>query len=120
MNGLLGSIVTMYILRDKLVPNLPLVHNGGLEFSADLIVKDLEIDIVPIVGKAVHDGVVGGQLVFVRPVDIRGAEDCIAAAVEGNGDVLVAAASPDGESSGVVSIKLGKREVRDVELFSGG
>ncbi len=41
-------------------------------------------------------------------------------AVEGNGDVLVATASPDGESTGVVGVELGKREVRDVELVSGG
>ncbi len=60
MNGLLGSIAMMYIQRDKLVPNLPLVHNGGLEFGADFVVKDLEIDIVPTVGEVVHDGVVGG------------------------------------------------------------
>ncbi len=33
--------------------------------------------------------VVGGQLVIIGPVDIRGTEDCVAAAVEGNGDVLV-------------------------------
>ncbi len=113
MNGLLGSIAMMYIQRDKLVPNLLLVHNGGLEFSADFVVKDLEIDVVPMVGKAAHDGVVGGQ-------DKRGAEDCVAAAVEGNGDVLVAAASLDGESSGVIGVELGKQEVHDVELVSGG
>ncbi len=41
-------------------------------------------------------------------------------AVEGNDDVLVAAASPDGESSGVFSVRLGKQEVHDVELVSGG
>ncbi len=75
---------------------------------------------MPTVGKAVHDGVVGGQLVFIGPVDIRGAEDCIAVAVEGNGDVLVAAASPDGEFTGVVCIQFGKWEVRDVVLISGG
>ncbi len=39
--------------------------------------------------------------------------------MEGDGDVLVAAASPDGESSGVVGVELGKRKVRDVELVSG-
>ncbi len=91
-------------------PNLPLVHNGGLEFSSDFIVEDLAINVVPTVGKAAHDGVVGGQLVFVRPVDIRGAEDCVAAAVEGNADVLVAAARPDGESSGVVGVELASRK----------
>ncbi len=75
---------------------------------------------MPTVGKAAHDGVVGGQLVFVGPVDIRGAEDCAAAAVKGNGDVLVAAASPDGESTRVIGVELGKQEVHDVELISGG
>jgi hypothetical protein len=117
---LLSSIATMYIQRDKLVPNLLLVDNDGLEFGADFIVEDLEINIVPTVGKAAHDGVVGGQSVFIGPVDIRGTEDCVAAVVEGNGDVLVAAASPDGESSGVIGIELGKKEVCEVELVSRG
>ncbi len=120
MNGSLGSIATMYVQRDKLVPDLPLVHNGGIEFGADFTVEDLEINIVPTVGKAAHDEVVGSQLVFIRPVDIRGTKDCVAAAVEGNGDVQVAVASPDGESTGVIGVELGKREVHDVELVSGG
>ncbi len=120
LDGLLCSIVTIYIWRDELVSNFPLVHNGGLELGTDFIVKDLEINVVPMVGKAAHDGVVDGQSVFVRPVDIRGTEDGIAAAVEGNGDVLVASASPDGESSGDVGVGLGKREVLDVELISRG
>ncbi len=72
------------------------------------------------VGEAAHDGVVGGQLVFVRPVTIRGTEDCIAAAVEGDCDVPDATASPDGESPGVVDGMLGKWEVRDLELVGGG
>jgi hypothetical protein len=117
---LLGCIATMYVRRDKLVLNPPLVHNDGLEFGADFAVKDLEINIVPMVGEAVHDGVVGGQLVFVRPVNIRGAEDCVAVAVEGNCDVLVATVSPDGESPSVIGVKLGKWEVSDVDLISGG
>jgi hypothetical protein len=40
--------------------------------------------------------------------------------VEGDGDVLVATASPDGESPGVIGVELGKREVHDVELIGGG
>jgi hypothetical protein len=110
----------MYVRRDKLTPDLPLIHYGGLEFGADFIVKDLEINIVPMVGKAAHDGVIGGQSMFVGPVDIWGKEDCIAAAVEGNGDVLVATASPDGKSPGVVGVELGKWRVCDVELVGGG
>ncbi len=58
-----------------MVPNLPLLHNGGFEFDTDFIVEDLEINVVPKVGKAAHDGVVGGQLVFIGHVDIRGADD---------------------------------------------
>ncbi len=108
MNGLFGSIAMMYIRRDKLIPDFPLIHYGGLEFGADFIVKDLEINIVPTVGEAAHDGVVGGQSMFVGPVDIWSAEDYVAAAVEGNGDVLVASASLYGESPGVIGVELGK------------
>ncbi len=41
-------------------------------------------------------------------------------AVEGNGDVLVADASPDGKFPGVVGVELGKQEVCNVELVGGG
>ncbi len=58
MNGSLGSIAMMYIRRNKLVPNLPLVLNGGLEFGDEFIVEDLEINVMPTVGKAARDGVV--------------------------------------------------------------
>ncbi len=75
---------------------------------------------MPTIGEAVHDRVIGSQLVFVGPVNIRGAEDCVAAAVVGSGDVLVAAASLDGELSGVVGVELGEQEVCDVELVGGG
>jgi hypothetical protein len=51
----------MYIRRDKLVPNFLLVHNGGLEFGADFIIKYLDINVVPMVGEAAHDGVVDSQ-----------------------------------------------------------
>ncbi len=64
MDGLLCSIATIYVRRDELVPNLPLVQNGGLEFGADFIVEDLEINVVPTVGKAAHNGVVGGHVLF--------------------------------------------------------
>ena len=75
---------------------------------------------MPTVGKAAHDGVIVSQSMFVGFVDIWGTEDCIAATLEGDGDVLVAAASPDGESPGVVGVELGKQKVHDVELVGGG
>jgi hypothetical protein len=61
----------MYVRRDELVPNFPLVHNGGLEFGANFVVKDLEINTGPTVGEGAHDGVVGGQLVFVGLFNTR-------------------------------------------------
>jgi hypothetical protein len=120
LNGALGDIATMYVWRGKLETNFPPVHNGGLEFGTVFVVKDLEIDIVNTVGEAAHDGVVSGQLVFVKPVSIKGTKECIAAAVKGDCDVLVAAASLDGESPGVIGVKLGKWEVHDVELVGRG
>ncbi len=68
----------------------------------------------------VHDGVEGGQSIFVGSVSLRGAEDCITLAVVGSCDVLVATACLDGESFGVVSVDLGEWEVRDVELVGEG
>ncbi len=111
---MLCSIATIYVRRDELVPNLPLVHNGGLYFGTDFVVKDMQINVVPTVGEVVHDGVIGNRLVLVGPVNIRGTEDCVAVAVEGNGDVLVAIASPDGVFPGVVGVEIGKWEVHDV------
>ena len=58
---------------------------------------------------------------FIRSLSIRGTEDCIALAVVGDRDVLVAAVCSDGESPGVVSVELGKWEVHDVlELIGKG
>ncbi len=68
---MLGSIATMYIGRDELIPDLPLVHYGGLEFGAEFIVKDLEINVMPTVGEAAHDGLIGGQLMFVGSVALQ-------------------------------------------------
>ncbi len=53
-------------------------------------------------------------------VSIRGTENCIALAVVGDCDVLVTTACLDGESPSVISVELGKWEVRDVELIGRG
>jgi hypothetical protein len=57
---------------------------------------------------------------FVGSVSIRGTEDCVALAVVGDYDVLVAAACLDGESPGVVGVELCKWEIRVVELIGRG
>ncbi len=41
MDGTLCSIAMVNIQRDKLVTCFPRVLNGGLEFDADFVVKDL-------------------------------------------------------------------------------
>jgi hypothetical protein len=52
LNGSLSSIATMYVRRDKQVKDLQLVHYGGLKLGADFIAEDLEVNVVPTVGKA--------------------------------------------------------------------
>ncbi len=50
LDGSLSSIAAINIGRDKLVLCLPCVFNGGFEFGADLIIKDLEVDSVAMIG----------------------------------------------------------------------
>jgi hypothetical protein len=57
---------------------------------------------------------------FVRSVSIIGTEDCVALAVVGDCDKLVATACPDGESPGVIGVELAKWEACDVELIGRG
>ncbi len=100
MNGALGGIAMMDLWRNKLVTYFPHVLNGGLAFGTDLVA--------------------GGQLMFVGSVSIRGTENCIALALVGDCDVLVAATCPDGEFPSIVGVELSKWEVRDVELVGRG
>ncbi len=46
LDGALSSIASMDVWRDKMVLYFPGVFNGGLEFGADFVVEDLEINIV--------------------------------------------------------------------------
>ncbi len=46
---MLGGIATMDVWRDELVTYFPHVFNGGLEFGADFVVEDLEINAVVMV-----------------------------------------------------------------------
>ncbi len=47
---MLDGIAMMDIWRDELIRYLPHVLNGGLEFGTDFVVKDLEINVVAMVG----------------------------------------------------------------------
>ncbi len=57
---------------------------------------------------------------FVGSASIRGTDYCVALAVEGDHDVLVATACLYGESPGVIGVKLGKWKLRDVKLIGRG
>ncbi len=50
---------------------------------------------------------------FVGSVSIRGTDDCIALALVGDCDVLVATACPDGKSPVVISVDLDEWELHD-------
>ncbi len=50
LDGALGSIVAMEIGRDKLLLHFLHVFNCGFEGGIDLIVKDLEINVMAMVG----------------------------------------------------------------------
>ncbi len=50
LDGALGGIAVMNVGSEELVLHFPCVFNGGLEFGADFIVKDLENGIVTTVG----------------------------------------------------------------------
>ncbi len=46
---MLGGIATMNVWRDKLVTYFLHVLNGGLEFGADFVVEDLQINVLAMV-----------------------------------------------------------------------
>jgi hypothetical protein len=50
LNDTLSGIAVIDVWRDELVLHFSHVFNGGLEFGADFVVKDLEINVVATVG----------------------------------------------------------------------
>jgi hypothetical protein len=50
LDGVLSGVAAMNVRRDELVLHFPCVFNGGLEFGTDFVDKDLEIDVVAMVG----------------------------------------------------------------------
>ncbi len=52
LDSALGGIAAMDVGSNELVLHFPRVFNGGLEFGADFVVEDLEINVVATVGKA--------------------------------------------------------------------
>ena len=57
--GEFSNFVEMYIHGYDLVRDLPVYFDDTIFFSADFIIKNLEVEIVTLCIEAVHDGVVG-------------------------------------------------------------
>ncbi len=50
MDGSFSSVAAMDVGRDQVIFCFPCVFDGGFEFRADFIVKDLEVNCVALVG----------------------------------------------------------------------
>ena len=84
----------------------PVLLDDASVFGAGFVVEDLGGDGMPTHLEAVHDGIVGGNAVFVLTRLEGGLEDCVGVAVVGDHDVLVAAAGANGEATCVVGVEL--------------
>jgi len=91
---------------DEKVLTAPVLLYDASVFGAGFVVEDLGGDGVPAHLEAVHDGIVGGNAVFVLARLEGGLEDCVGVAVVGDHDVLVVAAGANGEATRVVGVEL--------------
>ena len=95
---------------------IPGFGDGIFECGADFIVHDLDVDIVVVVGEALHDGAIGHNAVFVNFTLEWGTKDDIAVTMVGDHGVLVAAACTDGEVASVVCVEFVDWVNADVEF----
>ena len=84
----------------------PFLGDGLLVIGAGFVIQDLEVDGEASRFQALHDAVVSWDAVVVLARFEWASEDRIGVAVVGDHDVLVVAATPDGEAAGVVGEEL--------------
>ena len=65
LDGTFGGVAAVDIWRDKEVSAVPVFLDDAFVFGTGFVVKDLGSDGVSARLETVHDGVVGGNLVFV-------------------------------------------------------
>ena len=104
-DGTFGYVVTMDIGGYQLVCGCPDVSDVSVVFLACFVMEDLVVDNVTASLEAGHDASVGRYVVAVF-LCLEGLnKDGVCVAVEGDHQVLVAAAGADGEASCVVCIE---------------
>ena len=119
LDGTSGG-VAVDIWRDEKVSAVPVFLDDAFVFGTGFVVEDLGSDGVSARLETVHDGVVGGNLVFVLAGLEGGLEDGVGVAVVGDHDVLIAATGADGEASGVVCVQLFDGLDLDVDFVGAG
>ena len=106
LDGTFGGVTAVDIGGDEEVLAGPVLLDDASVFGAGFVVEDLGGDGMPTHLEAVHDGIVGGDAVFVLTRLEGGLEDCIGVTVVGDHNVLVAAAGANGEATCVVCVEL--------------
>ena len=100
VNGMLGSVAVMHVRGYELVRHLPLLLDDAFALHANLITKDLEINLVDTNGRMMHDSIVGSNVILVLLGLERADEDGIGITVVGSHDVL------NGKTTSVASVEL--------------
>ncbi len=67
-DGTFSNVVMMYIRGHELILGMPPVFNLLLVCFSGLVIKDLEVNFVAPGGQAVHNGVVGCNVVYITVV----------------------------------------------------
>ena len=94
----------MYVWWYKLVSDLPYLLDDALFFGADLVITNLEVDLVALRSEAVHDRVVGCNVILVL-IGIKGGDKyCVGVIMVSGQDVLITAVRSDGEAPSVVFV----------------
>ena len=122
-NGVLGSIMVIYIWRHELIGYFPFLLNNKLVLCANLITEDLEINLVTANAKLMHDGVIGCYAIIAFLGLERADKDGVGLAKIGSHDVLVSTVWADGEATLMCSLEMGSTEQtqnREWELTRAG
>ena len=114
--GAFCPIVAMHVWRDKLESDIPFEGDCFFIGGAGFVIQNLEIHREPPVCQMHHNGVIRCNAVAVA-LGFEGLlENEVAIGMEGNHDVLVAAACSDGEAARVVGEELAEWLCDDKDL----
>ncbi len=115
-NSALCPIAAMHLRGDKPEGGIPLEGDGFFVGRAGFVIQDLEINRETPGCQESHDRVVGGNAMAITLGLEHLLEDEVAVGVKSNHHILVAGASPDRKSAGVVGEQLTQRLYHDKDL----